>query len=64
MMRALLLAGVLAAAGSSAACGGRCQTDVRETTFELAMDELRDQMRWNGEQIVIVCVALGRIRHD
>jgi hypothetical protein len=30
---------------------------------ELAVDELGDQMRWNGEQIVVVCVALGRIRH-
>lgn len=40
MMRVLLLAVVLAVAGSSVACGDRCQTDVRETTFELAMDEL------------------------
>ncbi|MDC3957107.1 hypothetical protein [Polyangium jinanense] len=39
-MRVLLLAPALAVAGSSVACGGRCQTDVRESTFELAPDEL------------------------
>jgi hypothetical protein len=39
-MRVLLLAPALAVAGSSIACGDRCQTHVRESTFELAPDEL------------------------
>jgi hypothetical protein len=40
MMRVRLLVIVLAVAGSSLACVAPCHTNVMETTFELAMDEL------------------------